>query len=112
MQSAGSSNGPPASRASGHCRKARRTRRPTDRTANTAAEPLHPAALLVDQHRRFGVSYAIAQFADEPRDLRWRINVALEKDKAPRPFRADKFALGSGQFQSGYAGNKCAALHG
>ena len=62
------------------------------------AEPLHPAALLVDQDRRIRIFDKAPQFANEPSNLRRRIDVALEQDEAPRPFGADEFALGIGQF--------------
>ena len=76
------------------------------------AEPLHPAAFLVDQDRRVRIFDGGAQFANQPSDLRRRIDIALEQDKAPWPLGADEFALGIGQFQAGYARDECAAAHG
>ena len=47
-------------------------------------EPLHPAALLVDQDRRVVAADRLAQrFADQPRTCSGRLDIALEKDEAP-----------------------------
>src|SRR5882724_9684236 len=40
-----------------------------------------------------------------------RLDISLEKDKSPRPFDADEFALIGAQFRSGYACDECPRVH-
>ena len=56
-------------------------------------QPRHPAAFLVDQDRRIRLAKAIPQFLNKRRYLIRRLDIAFEKDKAPRPLGTDKFAL-------------------
>ena len=54
---------------------------------------LHPAALLIDQHRRVGAADA---FPERPRQLTHLIavgDVALEEDQAPRVFQTQEGAF-------------------
>ena len=46
-------------------------------------EPLHAAALLIDQHRRIGPADRRAELSDQPANLLGRRDVALEDDQPP-----------------------------
>ena len=59
-------------------------------------EPLHPAALLVDQDGRIGAQF-MQSFINKASDLRLIFNVSLEQDQAPRPGLAQERALIGGQ---------------
>ena len=48
-------------------------------------ETLHPAALLVDQHRRPGVADAVAHLVGQGPHLVRAVDVAAKDDEAPRP---------------------------
>ena len=61
---------------SGARRIVRRDRRP---------QPLHAAALLVDEHRRAGSADAVAHRGDQIAHLVWLADIAGEQDEAPWP---------------------------
>src|SRR5882724_6941120 len=84
----------------------RRVDRPVWRT-----EALDPAALLVDQNRRMRVFDGLAQILNKTSDLRWRLDVSLEKDKSPGPLEADEVTLGGAQLQSGCACDESPRVH-
>ena len=56
-------------------------------------QPRHPAALLVDQHRRVGAPDAAAQRADQRADLVGRLAIAREQDEAERIGGAEERAF-------------------
>ena len=57
------------------------------------ADPLDPAALLIDQDRRVLALERLAHVAAEPPDLLRIVGVALEEDDAPGPGVAQERAL-------------------
>ena len=63
-------------------------------------EPLHPAALLVDQDGRIAAEF-MESFTNKISDLSLVLNVALEQDQAPRTGLAQKRALVRRQRQAG-----------
>ncbi len=71
-----------------------------DKPANAAAEPLHPAALLIHQNRGIPAD-DIPKFAGQRFDLRRIIDVALEQDQAPRGRLAQKSRLVGGDGLAG-----------
>ena len=56
-------------------------------------EPLHPPALLIDQHRSFGNAYRFEGILNQPGDLGFVLDVALEQDEAPWPSLTQECAL-------------------
>ena len=47
-------------------------------------QPRHPAALLIDQHRRSFAADAVAQIGDQRAHLIWRGAIAREQNEAER----------------------------
>jgi hypothetical protein len=76
------------------------------------AEALDAATFLIDQDRRVAVFDRLAQVLNESSDLQGVVDIPLEEDEAPRPFRAQKLTFVRGQAETGYTGDKCAYAHG
>jgi hypothetical protein len=74
-------------------------------------EPLHPTALLIDQHRGPGVADGVAKFFNKPKDLLGRLNVAFKQDAGPRPGFAQKGAFVGEKFGSRQSGDECSRRH-
>ena len=74
------------------------------------AEPLHPAALLIDEDRRMPAD-RLAQGRGQGPDLRRALDVALEQDEAPGPGVAEKGDLVLRQGRSGAAQDTGAVGH-
>jgi hypothetical protein len=75
-------------------------------------QALDPAAFLVDQDRRIRFTNGVSQLLNKLNNLYGRSDIPLEQNKSPRPLIADELALGGAEFQSGYACDECAAIHG
>ncbi len=69
-------------------------------------EPLHTAALLVNQNRHLVAADAGTGFADQPDHLLRGLDITLEEDQAPGGGVAQKSPLFRRQGRTGQAGNE------
>ena len=76
------------------------------------AEPLHPAALLVDQDRGVVAADDLAKICNKRATCVGRLDVALEQDQAPRAAASRRNARSScGERRAGQAGDESARRH-
>ena len=65
----------------------------------------HPAAFLIDQHRRIGASDAVAQCVNQPAHLVGRAAIAAKQDEPRRIGRGEKAPLVGAQLFAGATEN-------
>jgi len=76
------------------------------------AQPLHPSALLVDQHRDVVPPANRSEFVSQRVDLGGIDDVALEQDEAPRRGRADERPLVGRDRRARQSRDECPWRHG